>query len=129
MEQVIDPEIKIIDIEIEFEEEKEESEYQVPLSSENREDSAPKRTNLYGRIVGGLSAILFLLIVPFLTFPGMILLVLVAEIYLIDWTYSKVSLLRAASSSQSMKDDSIQESSGIIDQKNPRSNPKDQFVK
>lgn len=129
MEQVVDPETRVTDVEVEFEEEKKESVYLIPWSSEKWEDRAPRRSNLYGKVVGGLITIVSLLIVPFVTFPGMILLVLVAEIYLIDWTYSKANLLRAASSRHSIKDNSVQESSDIIDQKNPRTNPKDQFVK
>lgn len=129
MEQVIDPESKVKDIEIEFQEEKEEPTFLVPISSEKYKVSAPKRSRQYGQASGGLIAIVSLLLVPFVTFPGMVILVLIAEIYLIDWTYSKFNLLRTASLNPSVVDAAARQSMDMVDQTNPRTDPKDKFVK
>jgi hypothetical protein len=58
----------------------------------------------------------------------MILLVLVAEVYLLDWTYSKVSRLRDAESFIS-KETAVRSPEDEIDRKVVRSSPKNQFVR
>ena len=72
--------------------------------------------------------IVALLFVPLITLPGMILLVLVAEVYLLDWTYSKVGLLRDTRSSIS-KETTERSPEDEIDRKIARTNPKNQFVR
>ncbi|MHA2023779.1 MAG: hypothetical protein ACTSWQ_08980, partial [Candidatus Thorarchaeota archaeon] len=68
-------------------------------------------------------------IVPFVTLPGMVILVLFAEIYLIDWIYSKVKLLREARSTPKAGIAGRKDRMTEVDQKNPRTSSKDQFVK
>jgi len=65
-----------------------------------------------------------LLIVPLVTLSGMVILVLFAEIYLVDWTYDKVKQLRSTGSAPARIRGTRQ-----ADRKNPRTSPKDQFVK
>ena len=127
MEQVIDPESEIAEVEIELQEE--EPELLVPWSSEKWEDSVPKQRSPYGQVVGGLIAIVSLLFVPFVTFLGMVILVLIVEIYIIDWTYSKINLLRTPSSRPSTVNAAAQPFRDMVDQKNPRTDPKDKFAK
>jgi hypothetical protein len=78
--------------------------------------------------LSGFAVIVALLFVPLITLPGMILLVLVAEVYLLDWTNSKVGLLRDTISSIS-KETTERSPEDEIDRKVVRTGPKDQFVR
>jgi hypothetical protein len=133
MERVVESEPEAteaeIEVKVEFEEEDEEIEFIVPWEDEVMDERSSGNKRLYGMTFGGLSAIIALLLVPLVTLPGMVILVLFAEIYLVDWTYSKISLLRNAKSGSSHKLKGGQGQAGILDRKNPRANPKDQFVK
>jgi hypothetical protein len=125
MERVVEPEPEATEVEIEFEEEDDELEFIVPWEDEEMEDTSRNRS-LYGKTLGGFAAIAALLIVPLVTLPGMVILVLFAEIYLVDWTYTKVNQIRKArSASGAGKKDRMSKA----DRKNPRASPKDQFVK
>ena len=127
MERILEPERKATEVEIEFEEEDDEPEFIVPWEDEQMEVTPSAKRRLYGKTIGGFVAIAALLIVPFVTLPGMVILVLFAEIYLADWTYAKVNQIRKARSVSETSD--AQDSMKKVDRKNPRASPKDQFVK
>lgn len=127
MERVVESEQKTTEVEIEFEEE-EELEFIVPWADEEMKSSSSGNRKQYGMTFGGFIAIAALLIVPLVTFPGMVILVLFAEIYLVDWTYGKVKELRGAGSAPARIRDRKDRTSQS-EQKNPRTSPKDQFVK
>jgi len=118
-----------VEIEIEFEEEEEELEFIVPWEDEEMEDSSSGNTGLYSKTFGGFVAIAALLIVPLVTLPGMVILVLFAEIYLIDWTYAKVNQIRKAKSTLPTGLRGGQDCADETERKNPRTDPKGQFVK
>ncbi len=129
MERIYESETKITEIDIEIEEdEEEEIEIAIPLSSEECLDSAPRNTRLYAQAVSGFVVIVALLFVPLITLPGMVILVLIAEVYLLDWTYFKVSLIRGARSSIS-NEYTGKSPENEIDRKIARTSPKDQFVR
>jgi len=46
-------------------------------------------TSTYAKILGGAVTMLALLAIPVLTIPGTVILVIVGEVYLLDWIYSK----------------------------------------
>jgi len=100
----------------------------VPKQQAKRIYRAPARKFQYAQPLGGLVAIVTLLIIPMVTIPGMIIAVLLAEVYLVDWTYSKFSQLRNANSSVS-SESSEKSPEDEIDRKVARTGPKDQFVK
>ena len=129
MERVVEPEQETTEIEIEFEEEEDEPEFIVPWTTEEFEEKTPGNRTLYGKSFGGILAIVALLIVPMVTLPWMVILVLFAEIYLVDWTYSKVKQLREARSTPRVGIAGRQARASEVDRKNPRTSPKDQFVK
>ncbi|MHA2023294.1 MAG: hypothetical protein ACTSWQ_06500 [Candidatus Thorarchaeota archaeon] len=129
MERIVESEEKTTEVEIEFEEEEEELEFIVPWEDEEMEDSSSGNKGLYSKTFGGFVAIAALLIVPLVTLPGMVILVLFAEIYLIDWTYAKVNQIRKAKSTPSNGLRGRQDRADEIERKNPRTGPKDQFVK
>ena len=60
---------------------------------EERESHKSRKTTLYAQIISGFLVSVALLFVPILTIPGTVILVLMAEVYLLDWTYSRYSLL------------------------------------
>ncbi|RDE14178.1 MAG: hypothetical protein C4K48_06490 [Candidatus Thorarchaeota archaeon] len=84
--------------------------------------------HLYAKSLGGLAAIIALLSVPLVTLPAMVIPVLIAEVYLLDWTYSKFSLLRNPTSSAS-SEPAGKRPEDEVDRKVTRTGPKDQFVK
>ena len=89
---------------------------------------SPMNLGLYAKPFSGVVVVVALLFVPLITLPGMVILVLVAEVYLLDWTYSKVGLLRDAKSSIS-KETTERSPEDEIDRKVVRTGPKDQFVR
>ncbi len=131
MERVVESEIETetTDVKIEFVEEEEELEFLVPWEDEEMEVSSSGNRRLYGKTFGGLIAIAALLIVPLVSLPGMVVLVLFAEIYLVDWTYSKVNQLHKARSNPSAGIAGRKERMSAVDRNNTRTSPKDQFVK
>jgi hypothetical protein len=131
MERVFESEQKETEteVEVEFEEEEDELEFIVPWEDEEMEDSSSGNRRLYGKTFGGFIAIVALLIVPLVTLPGMVVLVLFAEIYLVDWMYTKVNLIRKAKSTPRAGRAGRQDRMSKSDKKNSRSSPKDQFVK
>jgi len=128
MERVVESEQKATEIKIEFEEEEEELEFIVPWADEEMKASSSGNQSLYGKTIGGVIAIVALLIVPLVSLSGMVILVLFAEIYLVDWTYGKVKQLRGNGSTPARISGS-QGSASQVERKNPRNGPKDQFVK
>ena len=127
MENVAESESKRIEFEVLTETEEEVS-IAVPKQTAKRIYQAPTNTVLYAKPVSGLAVIVALLFVPMITLPAMVILVLVAEVYLLDWTYSKVGLLRDAKSSIS-KETTERSPEDEIDRKVARTGPKDQFVR
>jgi len=99
-----------------------------PKQKARRIYHAPMNLSLYAQSLSGLAMIVALVFVPMVTLPGLIILVLVAEVYLLDWTYSKVGLLRDARSSISNKS-SEKSPEDEIDRKVTRTGPKDQFMR
>jgi len=89
---------------------------------------APRNALLYAQPISGLTVIVALLFVPLITIPGMFIPVLVAEVFLLDWTYSKVGELHHARSSISYKS-ADRSPEDEIDKKVARTGPKDQFVR
>jgi len=124
MERVVEPEPNVTNIEVEFDEQETYELEFASLREDEVEASSSGNRNLYGKTFGGIMAIVSLLIVPMVTLPGMVILVLFAEIYLVDWTYGKVKELRGAGSAPARI-----RSSSPTERKNPRKSPKDQFVK
>jgi hypothetical protein len=100
----------------------------IPKQQAKRKSRAPADRLQYAQPFGGLVAIVTLLVVPIFTIPGMVIFVLLAEVYLVDWTYSKFSQLRNAKSSVS-SESSEKSPENEIDRKVARTGPKDQFVK
>ena len=123
MERTVETETKRIEFEVETDTGK-EVEIKFPRSNPKRIYSAPMSTRLYAQPLSGFVAIVALLFVPLVTLPGMVILVLIAEIYLLDWTYSKVNVVRDARSLSTMRNPEDE-----IDRKVARTGPKDQFIK
>jgi hypothetical protein len=127
MVRVVEPESKRIGFDV-----KADTREEVRITRPNREAMRVYRTlgtiHLYAKPISGLAVILALLVVPMITLPGMVILVLVAEVYLLDWTYSKFSLIRDSRSS--ISNESTERSpEDEIDRKMARTGPKDQFLK
>jgi hypothetical protein len=100
----------------------------IPKQQAKRISRAPANRLQYAQPFGGLVAIVTLLVVPIFTIPGMVIFVLLAEVYLLDWTYSKFTQVRKARSSVS-SESSGKDPENDIDRKVARTGPKDQFVK
>ena len=126
-ERVVEPKRKGIefDTEVDFGE-------RAPVTRPQREAMRVKQTQgsmrLYAQPAGGLVMIVALLIVPLITIPGMFIPVLLAEVYLLDWTYSKVESVREAGLSFS-KESGERSPEDEIDRKIARTAPRDQFVR
>jgi hypothetical protein len=89
---------------------------------------APVDEHLYAKFLGGLAVMVALILVPMLTLAGMMIPVLIAEVYMLDWTYSKFSQLRShGSSSSSMS--TMKSPEDEIDRTVARTGPKEQFLK
>ena len=88
-------------------------------------------TRLYAGPLSGIAAILSLLALPALTLPGFAIFVLIGEIYLIDWTYSKFSEARSEGAkladTEALEKDARPEDE--IDKIAARTGPKDQFTR
>ncbi|MHA2386475.1 MAG: hypothetical protein ACXAEE_09735, partial [Candidatus Thorarchaeota archaeon] len=97
MERAVEPETKTFEIEVVTEVE-EEVPIAEPKQKAKRIYRALGNKLLYAQSLSGFVVIVALLFVPLITLPGMIILVLVAEVYLLDWTYSKVSRIRETKS-------------------------------
>ncbi|MHA1924738.1 MAG: hypothetical protein ACXABV_09415 [Candidatus Thorarchaeota archaeon] len=86
---------------------------------------------IYAKPLGGITAMLGLLALPALTLPGLAILVLIGEIYLIDWTYSKFSDARSGGAelaeSKALEKDARPEDE--IDKFAARTGSKDQFTR
>ena len=100
----------------------------LPKEKARRIYRAPTNIGLYAKPLSGFAMVVTLLFVPMITLPGMVILVLLAEVYLLDWTYSKVGLLRDTRSSIS-KETTERSPEDEIDRKIVRTSPKDQFIK
>ncbi|MHA2027076.1 MAG: hypothetical protein ACW98U_14340 [Candidatus Thorarchaeota archaeon] len=127
MERAVEPETKKFEFEVVTEIE-EETPITEPKQKAKRIYRAPGNTLLYAQSLSGFAVIVALLFVPLITLPGMLILVLIAEVYLLDWTYSKVSRIRETKSFIS-KETADRSPEDEIDRKVPRTGPKDQFVK
>ena len=127
VESVVEPKGKGIELDV-MPDTKEEVYIQLPKQKARRIYRAPMNLSLYAQSLSGIVMIVALIFVPIITLPGLVILVLVAEVYLLDWTYSKVGLLRDAKSSISNKS-ANKSPEDEIDQKVARTGPKDQFVR
>jgi hypothetical protein len=127
VESVVEPEIKGIELDV-MPETMEKVYIQLPKQKARRIYRAPMNLSLYAQSLSGIVMIVALLFVPMITLPGLIILVLVAEVYLLDWTYSKVDMIRDARSSISNKS-AERSPEDEIDLKVARTGPKDQFVR
>ena len=127
MERAIESETKTIVFEIVTDLE-EEVAIVKPKQEAKRIYRVPGNTLLYVQSLSGFAVIVALLFVPLITLPVLILLVLVAEVYLLDWTYSKVGLLRDSKSFISKQTDE-KGPEDEIDRKVARTSPKDQYVR
>jgi len=127
VESVVEPERKGIELDVMPETMRKVS-IRPPKQKARRIYRAPMNLSLYAQPIGGIVAIVALLFVPMITLPGLVILVLVAEVYLLDWTYSKVGLIRDAKSSISNRS-ANKSPEDEIDQKVARTGPKDQFVR
>ena len=127
MERAVESESKRIEYELEIETE-EEIEIIFPESVE-KESARIKRNVLpYAQSLSGFAVMVSLLFVPVFTLPAMIILVLVAEVYLLDWTYSKVSMIRDSKSFIS-NESTGKSPEDEIDRKVARTGPKDSMVR
>ena len=127
MAKVVEPKRKRIEFDVPTET-KEEVTIALPKKKARRIYRTPLNLGLYAKPLGGIVMIVALLFVPLITLPGMIILVLLAEVYLLDWTYSKVGRIRDAKSFIS-KETADRSPEDEIDRKVARTGPKDQFVK
>ncbi|MHA2021291.1 MAG: hypothetical protein ACW98J_03285 [Candidatus Thorarchaeota archaeon] len=86
---------------------------------------------IYAKPLGGITAMLALLALPALTLPGLAIFTLIGEIYLIDWTYSKLSDARSGGTeladTKALQKDASPENE--IDKIAARTGPKDQFIR
>jgi len=124
MESIVERERMEMDVEIDA---AEEVVLTIPKQQAKRIYRTPTNRVQYAQPLGGLVASMTLLAVPILTIPGMIIPVLLAEVYLLDWTYSKLKQARAAKAHVSSE--SGTNPADEIDSKVARTGPKDQFVK
>ena len=127
MQTVVEPESKKMEYDVLIEPKAEVS-IALPKEKARRIYRAPTDMGLYAKPLSGLVAIVGLLFLPLITIPGMVILVLVAEVYLLDWTYSKVILIRnprSAFSNESTEKSPEDE----IDRKITRISPKDQLMR
>ena len=88
--------IEYEEMEIDFDIVAELDEEEEVVELEDEIESTPETTSrkkLYAQSVVGMLAMVTIFIIPFVTVPGMFIFVLIAEVYLIDWTYSKAILL------------------------------------
>ena len=127
VERVVEPISKILEYDV-LTEPDDEVTIALPKQKARRIYRAPMNIGLYVKPISGFVAIVALVFVSMITIPGMVILVLVAEVYLLDWTHSKVGLLRDARSSIS-KESAERSPEDEIDRKVPRTSPKDQFVR
>jgi hypothetical protein len=127
VESVVEPKREGTELDV-MPETKEEVLIQLPKQKARRIYRAPMNLSLYAQSLSGIVMIVALLFVPMITLPGLIILVLVAEVYLLDWTYSKVDMIRDARSSISNKS-AERSPEDEIDLKVARTGPKDQFVR
>ncbi|MHA1951699.1 MAG: hypothetical protein ACW987_17785 [Candidatus Thorarchaeota archaeon] len=127
MERAVEPESKRIEYELEIETE-EEIEITFPETKEIETARIKRSTLLYAQSLSGFVVMASLLFVPVFTLPVMIILVLVAEVYLLDWTYSKVSMIRDSKSFIS-NESTGKSPEDEIDRKVARTGPKDSLVR
>ena len=127
VESVVEPKRKGIELDV-MPEKMEEVSIQLPKQKARRIYRAPMNLSLYAQSLSGIVMIVALLFVPMITLPGLIILVVVAEVYLLDWTYSKVGALYEAKLSFSYKS-AERSPEDEIDRKIVRTSPKDQFIK
>ena len=127
VESVVEPERKGIELDL-MPDTKEEVSIRPPKQKARRIYRSPMNLSLYAQSLSGIVMIAALLFVPMITLPGLTILVLVAEVYLLDWTYSKVGLLRDARSSIS-RETAERGPEDEIDRKVSRTSPKDQFIR
>lgn len=127
VESVVESESKRIELDV-MTETKDEVSIALPKQKARRIYRAPMNLSLYAQPLSGIVMIVALLFVPMITLPGLVILVLVAEVYLLDWTYSKVSLINDSRSSISNKSDE-RSPEDEVDRKIVRTGPKDQFVR
>ena len=88
----------------------------------------PIEKHLYAKILGGVAAMVGLFTMPFVTLPGMIIPVVIAEVYLLDRTYSKYNLLKESKSS-TLSRFAAKSPENEIDRTVARTGPKEQFLK
>jgi hypothetical protein len=127
MERAVESESKRIEYDVLTETEEEVS-IALPKQKAKRIYRAPTNTLRYAQPLSGLVVIVALLFVPLITLPGMVILVLVAEVYLLDWTYSKVSMIRDSKSFIS-KESTGNSPENEIDRKVARTGPKDSLTR
>ncbi|MFX1561317.1 MAG: hypothetical protein ACFFBL_12075 [Promethearchaeota archaeon] len=127
MESVVEPENKRIEFDV-LSEPEEKVTIASPMQKARRIYRAPANLSLYAKPLVGIVTIVTLLFVPMITLPGMFILVLVAEVYLLDWTYSKVSLIHGSRSSFS-NESTERSPEDEIDRRVTRTSPKDQLAR
>ena len=82
----------------------------------------------YTKLLSGLIVTVALPVVAIITIPGAVLLVLFAEVYLIDWIYSVATKLDRTESSVHTKS-SGRDPEDEVDRKVTRNHPNGQFLK
>jgi hypothetical protein len=108
------------------------SEHKVVIPESAPVESAPEgrvKTDATIRLqmIGGVAVMIVLLLLPFVTVVGSVILVLVCEVYLTDWLYSKYSVLTGrASHSGSFEARRIRQLEKTIDENAARPHPLDQ---
>jgi len=88
----------------------------------------PGRRLQYSKLLSGLIVTVVLPIVAIITIPGTVLLVLIAEVYVLDWIHSIATNLSGTESYIKTKS-SGREPKDEIDRMVTRTHPKDQFLK
>ena len=99
MERVVEPDARPSEYAPEIEEETDLEEVEVVWSLQSEEcTEVPHRgIAFYGKVMGSIALMLLLPFAPVFTLPGVFVLVLLTEVYLVDWTYSRVREIRGKS--------------------------------
>jgi hypothetical protein len=123
MENVVEIRDEVPELELDIEEEKE-----VIPEIKAKEYAAERKSRLVAKLLGGCGLIVAFLLVPFVISPGLAIVVLLVEVYLLDWMYSILVLLRDSNSFM-LKEYSGKNPENEIDRITARPGPKDHLIR
>ncbi|MFX0107374.1 MAG: hypothetical protein ACFE7R_03755 [Candidatus Hodarchaeota archaeon] len=93
---------------------------------------APVRVvSAYAKPISGIVAMIALFYIPLITVPGLLVITIFAEVYLLDWTYNKLAQLKndGEESSKDEEDAKMIDPETEVDRIAERPASKDQFVR